>query len=429
MSKLVIGWFFGGRSTEHEVSVVTAVQAYENLDKSKYEVIPIYVSKAGEFYTSPKFWDLKNYKDVDSLLLSATKIIMGTKDSGPRFAKASQGEQARMTTGSRGGFFSQTMFSTKFTPIDLAFPLFHGSFGEDGCVQGLFEMYGISYIGFGVTGSAVAMDKIIQKHLFQSLSLPVCKFATITRSEFQKNPKHVTRLIDKLNFPVFVKPATIGSSIGVQKAKNFDELNFAIEVAATYAEKILIEEDMSGFVEVNCSALGYAQSLKLLENKEVQASVCEMPKSSGEILSFQDKYQRGGQGSKNSTQGMASLQRIIPAPIKAHLAQKIQEATIKVFKALDGCGVARVDFFVDERRERFYVNEINTPPGSLAFYLWEKSEYFEGNKNLPIKLTYKKLLDLLIEFALERAENQKKTQYTFESGLLSQMAGVGGIKR
>jgi D-alanine-D-alanine ligase len=417
MGKLRIGWFFGGRSTEHEVSVITAIQAYENLDKGKYEVIPIYVSKTGEFYTGDKFLNLKNYKDLDSLLLSSTKITLGT-----RVVKGNNGIQ--------GGFYSQGMLSTRFTPLDLAFPLFHGSFGEDGCVQGLFEMYQIPYVGFGATGSALSMDKILQKHLFKSLGLPVCKFATITRTQFLKNPKYTRRLLDELNFPVFVKPATIGSSIGVQRAKNFDELSFAIEVASTYAEKILIEEDLGGLVEVNCSALGYAQSAKQPENKEVQVSVCEMPKPSGQILSFQDKYQRGGKGKGAASQGMASLQRVIPAPIKSIIAHQIQNATVKIFKELDGCGVARVDFFVDEKKDKFYVNEINTPPGSLSYYLWEKTEYYIGSNPIPLKgLPYKKLLDLLIEFALERAENQKKTQYTFESGLLSQMATQGkGIK-
>jgi D-alanine-D-alanine ligase len=386
MSKLRIGWFFGGRSTEHEVSVITAIQAYQHLDKSKYEVLPVYVSKAGQFYSDPRLLDLKTYQDIDGFLLSLKKLIPGSKN----------GER---------GLIKPGLFP-KFEKIDLAFPLFHGSFGEDGCIQGLFEIYQIPYVGFNVMGASLSMDKILQKALYQQLGFNIGSFTWFTREDWNKDPKKILKQVQSdLKFPVFVKPATIGSSIGINKASNEDELSFNIEVALTYANKVLIEEAFLNCKEVNCSALGYGTDIK--------ASVCEMPVASSEILSFQDKYQRGGKGSKG--QGMASLSRIIPAPISEKLAKQIQEATAKIFKAFDGCGVARIDYFIDEKKEKFWVNEINTPPGSLAFYLWEKSG-----------LSYKELLDQLIELALKRAEDNKKTQYTFESGLLSQMANANG---
>lgn len=381
MVKLKIGWFFGGRSAEHEVSVITALQAYENLNKEKYEIIPIYVSKAGVFYTNPKFLDIKNYKDVDSLLLSSIKITLGRKDN-------------------KSGFFSQGILN-KFTSFDVAFLAFHGSFGEDGAMQGLLEVYQIPYTGLNVIGSSVGMEKGVSKALFKSLDLPVCDYAEVKRIDFIKDSKKVLKQIrEKLKFPLFVKPGNVGSSIGVNKAKDEDSLSFALEVAFTYSDKALVEEPFEGLIEVNCSALGY---------EEVKASVCEMPVSSEEVLSFADKYQRGGKGSKGA--GMASLTRIIPAPISPNLTKKIQEATIKIFKAMDGCGVARVDYFVDKKNEKFWVNEINTIPGSFSFYLWNKSG-----------IKYSELLDMLIEFALKRAENQKKTQYTFNTSLLSDMA-------
>lgn len=373
---------------EHEVSVLTALQAFENIDQSRYEIIPVYVSKKGDFFINPKFLDLKNYKDVDSLLLSSTKITMGRKEN-------------------QGGFFTQGLFG-KFVSIDVAFLSFHGSFGEDGCMQGLLEMYQIPYTGFNVLSSGIAMDKVISKAIFKELGLPVCRYLAVSRIDFLKNPPKVLEEVKKvLQFPMFVKPATIGSSIGVNRVKDEDSLNFALEVAFTYSEKALIEEAFEQTIEVNCSALGY---------EEVKASVCEMPVASKEVLSFADKYQKGGgKGSKGV--GMASLSRIIPAPISEKLTKQIQEATIKIFKTLDGCGVARIDYFVDKEKNKFWINEINTPPGSFAFYLWEKSG-----------IKFSKLLDMLIEFALKRAENQSKTQYTFESGLLSQMAQKGGIK-
>lgn len=384
MSKLKVGLFFGGRSTEHEVSVLTALQAYENLDLSKYEVIPVYVSKAGDFYTNPKFLELKNYQDMESLLLSSAKVT---------FVK--------------GGLKTSRLFS-KVIPLDVALIAFHGSFGEDGCVQGLLEMYQIPYTGFNVTSSAIAMDKVISKALFKELGLPVCEYMEVKRIDWLKNSKECLEQIKtSLKFPLFVKPATIGSSIGVNIAKDEDSLSFALEVAFTYCEKALVEKLFEGLMEVNCSALGY---------EEVKASVCEMPVASTDILSFADKYEKGGgKGSKGI--GMASLSRIIPAPISEKLTKQIREVTIKVFKALDGCGVARIDYFVDKRSEKFWINEANSPPGSFAFYLWEKS----GVK-------FSQLLDKLIEYALKRAENQNKTQYTFESGLLSDMAKKGGIK-
>lgn len=394
MGKIILGLFFGGKSTEHEVSVITALQAYENLDLKKYEVIPVYVSKLGDFYTNPKFLDLKNYKDLEGLILSSSKIILGRR-------------------GDQSGFYIPGLLS-KFIPFDLAFPALHGSFGEDGCIQGLFEFYQIPYIGFGVMGSAVGMDKITQKAVFQALDLPIGNYIALKRHEWLENSQACLKKVSSfLKFPLFVKPATTGSSIGVGKVKNKDELSFQIEVAATFAEKILIEAAFEDVAEVNCSALGYHR---------VEASVCEMPKASGEVLSFSDKYQRG-EGTKSSRsglelKGMVSMSRIIPAPISPKLTKTIQEATIKIFQALDGCGVARVDYFVDQKREQYWVNEINTMPGSLSYYLWE-----------PLGIKYSELLDKVIQYNMERAQEQKKTQYTFHSGLLQQMALKGGLKR
>lgn len=377
VKKLKIGWFFGGRSVEHEVSVITALQAYENLDKSKYEVIPVYVSKAGDFFTSPKFLDLKNFQDVDSLILQATKIT---------FVK--------------GGI--QTLgFFPKFIFLDLAFPLFHGSFGEDGSFQGLLDLMQIPYVGFGVNGSVVGMDKALSKQVFQAIGLPIGKYTIVKRGPASPDASRGREkpVIKDLKFPVIVKPASVGSSIGVNKVTNPDDLPFYIEVAGTYCEKIIIEEAFENVIEVNCAALGY---------KEPIVSLCEQPISSNQILSFTDKYTKSS---------MASMQRKIPAPISQRLTKQIQETTLKIFKALDGCGVARVDFFVDPKSEKFWVNEINTIPGSLSYYLFK-----------PLKISYQKLLDILINSALERSADQKKITYVFESGLLSKMAQKGGIK-
>lgn len=378
MSKLVLGLFFGGKSVEHEISIITASQVLNNLNKSKYNIIPIYISKEGEFYTNPKFNEIKNFKDIDYLLLSSTKMNLGRNKK-------------------RAGLFREGIFGN-FTPIDIAFPIFHGTYGEDGSIQGLFEMLKIPYVGFGVVGSAVGMDKILSKYLFKSLDLPIIDFIEIKRENWLSEPKKVTeKIIKKVKFPLFVKPVNLGSSIGVNRATDKDSLSFAIEVAFVYSEKVIIEKSIENIKEVNCSVLGY---------KNPKASVCEMPISTGDILSFADKYISGGsKGSKSL--GMASLSRIIPAPIGRDLSRKIQNTSIEIFKAMDGCGVARIDFFVDERNNTFYANEINTIPGSLSYYLWEKS----GVK-------FKDMLDNLVNFAVEREKDREKTQYTFKSSIL-----------
>lgn len=388
--KLKVAFLFGGRSSEHEVSVITALQAYENLNKEKYEVIPVYVDKNGDLYTNEKFLDIKNYKDLQELLLMSKKVILGRKEN-------------------KGGLHVLG-FINRFIPIDVAFPLFHGSFGEDGCIQGIFEIYQIPYVGFNVLGSAVSMDKDISKALFKYLGLNIGNSLTIIRNDWiQDSKKQINFIKDNLKFPVFVKPADIGSTIGVNKASSEQELQFGIEVAATYSDKVIIEEAFDDCIEVNCAALGY---------KDIKVSVCEMPIRSGDALSFEDKYLKGNKSSKGSKgDGMASLQRKIPAPISDRLASQIQQATIKIFKALEGCGVARIDYFVNEKSEKFWVNEVNTPPGSLAFYLFE-----------PIGLKYSEQLEIHIQSCLERFNDQQKTQFTFESGLLEQMAKKGGAK-
>lgn len=379
--KTILALLFGGRSTEHEISVITAMQAYKNLDKEKYEIIPIYQSKKGDFYTNSKFLDIQNYKDIEKLLLSSKKIVFTTDNN-------------------TGGLLILGILP-KFKPLNVAFPIFHGSFGEDGSIQGLLEQYRIPYVGFDVGGSSIGMDKLTSKLIFQSLGLPIGKYFSFKRFEWQKNKDEILKNVkSELRFPMFVKPASVGSSIGINKATDDDSLAFAIEVALIYSNKAIVEEAFENVVEVNCSAMGY---------KEVRVSVCEMPIVSSNILSFEDKYKKGSKGVKN--QGMASASRIIPAPISNDLTKKIQEMTIRIFKSLDGCGVARVDYFVDKKNKKIWVNEINTIPGSLSFYLWDKSG-----------ISFTKLLDKLIEFALERYRDKMKTQYTFESGLLSQIA-------
>lgn len=374
---------FGGVSPEHEVSVVSALQAIKSLDSSKYQVVPVYWSKSGQLYSNSNFLRLTKYANLDTLLIKSTPIVFANTNKGPQLLKS--------------GIFKQNI------SFDIALPILHGSFGEDGSLQGLFESLQIPYCGFNVTGSAVSMDKVIAKALFKSLNIPVGKYVYFTRHEWQKNPANCLKQLHSLKYPLFVKPADGGSTIGINKADNLDQLKFHIEVAATYSDKILIEEGFTDCVEINCAAVGY---------QEVTPSVCEMPIKTTDALSYEDKYLRGGKNKSGSkSAGMASLSRQIPAPISAKLTKQIQDTTVKVFQSLEGCGVARIDYFVDPKTEKFWINEINSPPGSLAFYLFE-----------PIGLSYPQLLDRIIADGFARFKEAAKTQTTFASPLLQQMA-------
>lgn len=384
MQKIVVGLFFGGRSTEHEVSVISALQAFENFDKSKYTLIPFYVSKDSQFYSHESFLSLSNYKDMDSLLTPKHRVTLANSNHKPGFLQGN--------------------ILPKFTPLDIAFPLFHGAFGEDGAIQGMFEIINLPYTGFNVTGSATAMDKVISKSVFQSLGLPVGKYIYFTRNQWLENPKQCLKICQNLKYPLFVKPADGGSTIGVNKVTSPADLEFNIEVAAIYSDKVLIEESFENCIEVNCAALGY---------KEITPSVCEMPLKSADTLTFEDKYLRGGKTNKSpaKSDGLSSMSRQIPAPISSKLTKQIQLTTIKVFEALEGCGVARIDYFVDLQKELFWINEINSPPGSLAYYLFT-----------PLGIAYKNLLDRIISDGLERFADQKTTQHTFNTPLLQEMA-------
>ncbi|MBI5358696.1 D-alanine--D-alanine ligase [Candidatus Amesbacteria bacterium] len=352
MSKLNIAVLYGGRSVEHEVSVITGLQVMHNLDKEKYNVLPIYVTHDGRFikgnqnFLKPEFY--KNLETIDSPIVHL-----------------------------RGGTINSENFLIKRQEkIDCAVLAFHGTYGEDGCVQGLLEMAGIPYTGCGVLASAIGMDKLAQKKLFGDI--PQVKLSQ--------------------NFPLFVKPSNGGSSIGITKVKNAKELKDAIEVAKTYDSRIIVEESAEGFMEINISVLG--------NGSELITSVCEQPVPSKEILTYDDKY-------KSGSKGMAGAKRLIPAPIKPVTSSKIAQYAKQAFMAIDGSGLARVDFLVSPDEKTIYINEINSLPGSMAFYLWEKS-------GLP----FPKLLDRLIELGRERFASRNSRITTFSSNILANLGNT-----
>ncbi len=390
--KLRVAVIFGSRSVEHEVSIISAIQAMDAMDARRYEPLPIYITKEGTWLTGAELRRIDSYKDMPGLMSRCRPVYFRPEPFGNRLFMEEPGPLGAKRT--------------RVTVVDVVFPVIHGTYGEDGTLQGLLELVAIPYVGAGVVGSAVGMDKIVMKAAFQAQSLPVVNYLWFTRKRWQTASDTVADEIEQtLRYPLFVKPANLGSSIGISKASDRAGLFNAIEVAAHYDRRLLVEEAFEGGIEVNCSVLG---------NDDPQASICEQPIAWTEILSYEDKYLRGGgkgKGSGGESGGMASLTRRIPAPIDPELTAEVQRLAVEAFRAVDCAGLARVDFLVDPHSGRIAVNEINTMPGSLSFYLWE-----------PSGVPFPALVDRLIDLALERHHERQQTSYSFDSALLQKFS-------
>lgn len=393
MSKINVAVMFGGRSVEHEISIITGLQVVENIDKSKYNAIPVYVDKKGDWYTGDELLDVKNYKDMPGLISKSQKVFM------PPVPSMSKLYIYPMKT----SLFKKEPESID---VDIVFPAFHGMHGEDGTIQGFFHLANIPYVGSGVTGSAVGMDKIIMKDVFKANDIPIVNYTWFLRSEYEENSEAIVdKVEEKLKYPMFVKPANLGSSIGISKAKNRESLIDAIDVAINYDRKIIVEEGVDNLIEINCSTIG---------NEQILTSVCEQPVSWEDFLSYDDKYLRQG-----NSKGMQSTVRRIPAPIPDEQTNEIQELSKKVFKVLDCAGISRIDFMIDKSTGKVFVNEINTMPGSVAFYLWE-----------PVGIKFTELIDKLIQYGIEAYKERNKNIYTFDSQVLIKASSgkAGGAK-
>ena len=382
---LTVGVIFGGRSVEHDVSIVTGTQFIENMDRTKYEVIPIYIAKNGIWYTGDALLDVNIYKNFNAQDKRLVKAYISPVP----------GEGLVQETVS--GFFAKR----KQISLHAAVLAMHGMHGEDGALQGLLELADIPYTSPGLVGSSVGMDKIVMKDFFAGMGLPVLESIHFLRSDDR------TQIIEKiekaLSYPVYVKPANLGSSIGISKATDRASLENSIVVAAAYDKRILVEKCVTDITEINCSCRGHG--------KDVQVSVCEQPISWHDFLSFDDKYLRG-----KSSAGMKSLDRIIPAPVGEDVTNQIQDMTAHVFKELDCKGVVRIDYIYDNSEHRLYINEINTIPGSFSFYLWE-----------PTGLSYKALIDSLIQNAIDARAEKNASVFAYDSNILSK-AGKRGTK-
>ncbi|MCH2451215.1 MAG: D-alanine--D-alanine ligase [Gracilimonas sp.] len=384
---------FGGVSPEHEVSVLTAIQAISALEESSYNCIPLYITKSGRWLTGEKLLDLSNYKEITQLENDAVSCAFVKDETGRTLLK----EQERQV------FFSKP----KSFPVYAVLCAFHGSEGENGSFQGVCEMMNIPYSGSGVLGSSLGMDKVKAKLVAAAHGIPVTKAVNFYESDWEQEQEDIITVAEDFDYPLIVKPASLGSSIGVAIANSRDELIDAIETAFRYDTHLLVEEAVNPLMEINCSVIGTPE--------DCRPSVCEKPLGKTETLSFEDKYQSGGGGDK----GMASADRIIPADISDELTKEIQALATKTFSALDASGLARLDFLVNANTKEVYFNEINTIPGSFSFYLWEKSD-----------LRFDKLLAELIEIGLKKHREKNGRVRSYETNLLSEKAikGIKGLK-
>lgn len=388
-----LGVIFGSRSCEREVAIISAIQLMNAVNTEKYEVIPVYIDPNGSWYTGESLRNIAVYKDFHGAGKGIEKVTLDmTKGSGALIAnRAGKG---------LFGKNEQVMVAR----VDVFVVVMHGLNGEDGTLQGMLELAGIPYTSTGVAGSALGMDKIMMKQFFRGADLPVLPGTWYTRSAYSMDPEKVFENVEKeLGYPVFVKPANLGSSIGVSRADDRDSLKDSLDLAFEYDRRVLVEKGLDKPIELNCSVMGYDDC--------VEASPIEMPLSSEEFLDFSEKYLANG-GSK----GMASLHRILPAPIEDGLRDEIQELSKRIFTMLDCKGVVRIDYMFDRIGDKLWITEINTIPGSLAFYLWAEAG-----------INYATLIDRMVEYAEKAYEDRNNANYAYTSDILKNVS-LGGAK-
>lgn len=377
-----IGVFFGGKSTEHDVSIITGQLIIDGLKKLGHKIIPVYITKKGEWMIDDALSKLGAFTDPAKDLSAEKRYSQHYLD-----IEASRGKMVFRKKGLTG----------KNIELDLAFPAFHGSYGEDGTMQGLFEMFDIPYVGCGVTASAIAMDKALTKQLCIANGIPTVPFHVFTKAEWSADKKATVEKVGKLRWPLFVKPVHLGSSIGITKIDKKEELEEQIEVALFYDDKVLVEEAVSNLKDLTCCVIGNTE----LTASEVQESVF-----SAELFNFEEKYLKdGGAQLGNSQSGIT-----IPANISQSLTESIKETSKKVYAALGCVGIARVDFLLDSKTGDFWANEVNPLPGTLYHHLWKESG-----------LEFSELLNKLILFAKDIHKNKQSLTHSFSSKLLSSL--------
>ena len=394
--KIRVGVIFGGESVEHEVSVISAIQAMNKMDSEKYDIIPIYITKDREWYTGEMLKEIETYSDPALIKRYAKNVVLYAKDG-------------RFVLQNKKGFKGIVK------EIDLAFPIVHGTNVEDGVLQGYLQSIGIPFVGGDVYACVVGQDKLFMKEIFEHENLPVCKYIWFYDNEFDEKTDEILAKIKKIGYPVIVKPATLGSSVGIKTAYDEREVKDAIDEAIRYDHKIIVEKLVEDLMEVNISVLGN------YENANVSAIEQVVPTK--DFLTYEDKYLgsskvKGKLGTKyKSSKGMASASRIVPAKLEKGLKEEIEDVAVRAFKALGSSGVVRIDFLVDKKTNKIYINEINNIPGSLSFYLWE-----------PIGKEYTELLDDMINIGIRDYKRRVSKTHSFETNILKGFTELGGLK-
>ncbi len=412
-----VGVFFGGKSVEHEVSVITMHQAIDSLNPEKYEVVPIYIAKDGIMYTGDDLLDLYSFRDMDVLLKRCYKVAVVKTEKEVQVVRCP------------ATLFGKNVINT----IDVAFPIVHGTNCEDGTLAGFLNLLDLPYVGPDIMGSSVGMDKIMQKKVLRGSGLPVVDFVDFYAMDYIKDEEKILKDIEeKLEYPVIVKPGNLGSSVGIKKADNKAELEEAIDFAMEFADRVIIEQAVTDLKEINCAVIGNLS--------DSETSICEEPIFSDEILSYADKYIGdgktkggtigGGKAGAVKTAGMKSggktsgssdgnfANKKIPADISKEKSEEIQELTKAAFKTLGCSGFSRVDFLMDNKTGKVYINEINTIPGALSFYLWEAS----GK-------SFEEKLDQAIDIALKRYRERQSLTFSYDQNILAMQGGVKGSKK
>ncbi|MDE6484175.1 MAG: D-alanine--D-alanine ligase [Duncaniella sp.] len=389
--KTNIGVFFGGRSTEHEISVISANQAMHAIDRSRYDVTPVYISKQGKWYTGEALLDVANYRDMPALLAKCTPVYMR-----PVYGDYNLYKEKKPIFG-----------SDVAAHLDVVIPVLHGSNGEDGTFEGILDSIGIPYAGCDTLASANGMDKITMKMILRDCDVPVVDYVWFTDKQwYSSRDKLIEKIEKEIGYPVIVKPANLGSSVGIGRATDHDQLVERVAEAEKYSTRIIVEHMVENLKEINCSVLG--------DCDDYTTSVLEEPIKSGEILSYTDKYMGGSKGAK----GMQASQKRIPAELPEAMTERIRFLAGETFRVLGCHGVSRVDVIVDADNDNIYVNEINTIPGSLSFYLWEATG-----------ISFDKLMDRLVQLALKRNRERGQKTVSYDANIFSMGGGVkGGTK-
>lgn len=391
--RIKVGFIFGGESVEHEVSIISAIQAMNKIDEEKYEVVPIYITKDREWYTGELLKDIEVYQDLKLLKKYAKNVVLYYKN---------------------GSYVLQTkgLFKRIVNTIDIAFPVVHGTNVEDGVLQGYLQSIGIPFVGSNVYASVVGQDKVYMKNIWEKAGLNMAKYTWFYDYDYRNNQDKILKEIDKIAYPVVVKPATTGSSVGIGVASTKDEIIDAIDEAIQYDSKIIVEEKVENLKEVNIAVMGNYERQKLSAIEEVM--------SSNKFLTFDDKYIGNGKGKgkfKAASKGMASLNRKLPADLSKEVKEKVEDMAINAFKVLGTSGNARIDFMINSKTNKVYINEINSIPGSLAFYLWEEAS-----------VSFTDLLDEMINIGIKDYKKRSAKIHSFDSNILSGFAKGNGLK-